>query len=97
MLAPDEQAITHLPAGEGETPWVLGVFVTLKAQSDDVSFYEGIIPPEGGPPPNIHYHKTKRTTSWRGPSHSSVGTKRSRLGPAHSRGYREALCTRSKT
>ncbi len=57
MLAPDEQAITHLPAGEGETLWVLGVFVTLKAQSDDVSFYEGIIPPEGGPPPNIHYQQ----------------------------------------
>ena len=57
MLAPDEQAVTHLPAGEGETLWVLGVFVTLKAPSDDVSIYEGICPPEAGPPPNIHYQQ----------------------------------------
>jgi mannose-6-phosphate isomerase-like protein (cupin superfamily) len=57
MLAPDEQAVTHLPAGEGETLWVLGVFTTLKAQSNDVSFYEGIVPPEAGPPPNVHYQQ----------------------------------------
>ena len=57
MLAPDEQAVTHLPAGEGETLWVLGVFVTLKAQSDVVSFYEVTCPPEAGPPPNIHYQQ----------------------------------------
>jgi mannose-6-phosphate isomerase-like protein (cupin superfamily) len=57
MLAPDEQAITHLPAGEGETLWVLGVFVTLKAQSDEISLYEVICPPEAGPPPNIHHHQ----------------------------------------
>jgi mannose-6-phosphate isomerase-like protein (cupin superfamily) len=31
MLAPDERAATHLPAGEGETLWVLGLFATLKA------------------------------------------------------------------
>lgn len=57
MLTPDEQVVTHLPAGEGETLWVLGVFVTLKAQSDVVSFYEVICPPEAGPPPNIHHHQ----------------------------------------
>lgn len=54
MLAPDEQAGTYLPAGEGETLWVLGVFVSLKAQSDEMSFYEVICPPEAGPPPNVH-------------------------------------------
>lgn len=57
MLTPDEQAVTHLPAGEGETLWVLGVFVTLKAQSDEISLYEVICPPEAGPPPNIHHHQ----------------------------------------
>ena len=57
MLAPDEQVVAHLPAGRGETLWVLGMFVTLKAQSDDVSFYEVICPPEGGPPPNIHHQQ----------------------------------------
>ena len=57
MLAPDEQAITHLPVGEGETLWVLGVFVTLKVQSDEISFYEVICPPEAGPPPNIHHQQ----------------------------------------
>lgn len=57
MLAPDEQAITHLPADEGETLWVLGVFVTLKAQSDEISLYEVTCPPEAGPPPNIHHQQ----------------------------------------
>jgi len=57
MLAPDEQAVTHLPAGEGETLWVLGVFATLKVQSNDVSFYEGIVPPEAGPPSNVHHQQ----------------------------------------
>jgi mannose-6-phosphate isomerase-like protein (cupin superfamily) len=57
MLTPDEQATTYLSAGEGETLWVLGAFVTLKAQSDDVSFYEVICPPEAGPPPNIHHQQ----------------------------------------
>jgi quercetin dioxygenase-like cupin family protein len=57
MLAPDEQAVTHLPAGEGETLWVLGMFLTLKAQSNDVSFYEVICPPEAGPPPNFHHQQ----------------------------------------
>jgi hypothetical protein len=57
MLAPDEQqAVGHLPEGEGEILWVLGLFVTLKAhKSEEVSFYEAICPPEAGPPPNIHY------------------------------------------
>jgi mannose-6-phosphate isomerase-like protein (cupin superfamily) len=57
MLTPDEQATTYLSAGEGEILWVLGAFVTLKAQSDDVSFYEVICPPEAGPPPNIHHQQ----------------------------------------
>jgi mannose-6-phosphate isomerase-like protein (cupin superfamily) len=57
MLAPEEQAVTHLPAGEGETLWVLGVFVSLKMQSDEISLYEVICPPEAGPPPNIHYQQ----------------------------------------
>jgi len=57
MLVPDEQAVTHLPAGEGETLWVLGVFATLKVQSNDVSFYEGIVPPEAGPPSNVHHQQ----------------------------------------
>ena len=57
MSVPDEQAIKHLPAGEGETLWVLGVFVTLKVQSEEISLYEVIGPPEAGPPPNIHYQQ----------------------------------------
>jgi mannose-6-phosphate isomerase-like protein (cupin superfamily) len=59
MLAPDEQqAVGHLPEGEGEILWVLGLFVTLKAhKSEEVSFYEAICPPEAGPPPNIHYQQ----------------------------------------
>ena len=57
MSTPDEQAVTHLRAGEGETLWVLGLFATLKGQSEEVSFYEGICPPEAGPPPNIHYQQ----------------------------------------
>lgn len=57
MLVPDEQVVTHLSADEGETLWVLGVFVKLKAQSDVVSFYEVTCPPEAGPPPNIHHHQ----------------------------------------
>jgi hypothetical protein len=45
MLAPDEQAVTHWPAGEGETLWGLGLFVTLKAhKSEEVSFYDCYMP-----------------------------------------------------
>ena len=54
MVTTSEQGITHLPPGEGETLWVLGDFVTLKAQSDELTLFEGVIPPEGGPPPHIH-------------------------------------------
>ncbi len=57
MLAPEEQAVTHLAVGEGETLWVMGAFVTLKAQSADASFFEVICPPEAGPPPHIHHQK----------------------------------------
>ncbi|MGF1471266.1 MAG: cupin domain-containing protein [Rubrobacteraceae bacterium] len=55
MLKPDEQAVAHLAAGEGEVLWVLGMFVTIKAPGDDVDIYEVVCPPELGVPPNTHY------------------------------------------
>ncbi len=57
MSTTSQQAITHLPAGEGETLWVLGDFVILKAQCDDLTLFEAIAPPQAGPPPHIHYEQ----------------------------------------
>ena len=49
----------RVPPGEGETLWVLGDFVAFKAdgESTSLSVFEGLVPPEGGPPPHIHYHQ----------------------------------------
>jgi quercetin dioxygenase-like cupin family protein len=57
MSTTSRQAITHLQTGEGETLWVLGYFVTLKAQSDGLTLFEAIAPPGAGPPPHIHYEQ----------------------------------------
>ena len=57
MSATSQRAITHLPAGEGETLWVLGDFVTLKAESAALTLFEVLAPPEAGPPPHIHYEQ----------------------------------------
>lgn len=57
MSTTRQQAITHLSAGEGETLWVLGDFVTLKSQSDDLTLFEAIAPPQAGPPPHVHYEQ----------------------------------------
>ncbi len=59
MATTSERAARHLPAGAGETLWVLGLFVTLKAKGDGdkMTFFEVTSPPGGGPPPNIHYQQ----------------------------------------
>jgi len=57
MLSRGEQVVKHLPAGEGETLWLMGGFVTLKVQSDEMSLYEVLCPPEAGPPPHVHHRQ----------------------------------------
>ena len=54
-----DQGVVRIPPGEGETLWVLGDFVAFKAdgESASLSVFEGLIPPEGGPPPHIHYRQ----------------------------------------
>ena len=54
-----DQGVVRIPPGEGETLWVLGDFVAFKAdgESASLSVFEGLIPPEGGPPPHIHYQQ----------------------------------------
>ena len=43
------QDVVRVPPGEGETFWVLGDFVTFKAdgESASLSVFEGLIPPGG--------------------------------------------------
>ena len=55
----NNQGVVRVPPGEGETLWVLGDFVTFKAdgESASLSVFEGLIPPGGGPPPHIHYQQ----------------------------------------
>ncbi len=59
MNATSEEVVTYRPAGGGETLWVMGVLVTFKTrgESDRMSFFELTVPPEAGPPPNIHHHQ----------------------------------------
>jgi quercetin dioxygenase-like cupin family protein len=49
----------HIPAGEGESVWVVGERVTFKATSQDTggafSLTEEMWPPQVGPPPHIHH------------------------------------------
>jgi mannose-6-phosphate isomerase-like protein (cupin superfamily) len=53
------QGVVRVPPGEGETFWVLGDFVTFKAdgESSSLSVFEGLVPPGGSPPPHIHYQQ----------------------------------------
>jgi mannose-6-phosphate isomerase-like protein (cupin superfamily) len=59
MSATIEHSETYLPAGEGETLWVLGTFVTLKTpwEGGGLSVYEVLCPPGSGPPPHIHHEQ----------------------------------------
>ncbi len=59
QMETNDQGVVHVPPGEGETLWVLGDFVTFKAdgESASLSVFEGLIPPGGGPPPHIHYQQ----------------------------------------
>jgi quercetin dioxygenase-like cupin family protein len=55
----NNQGVVRVPPGAGDTLWVLGDFVTFKAdgESASLSVFEGLIPPGGGPPPHIHYQQ----------------------------------------
>ncbi|GAC1447809.1 MAG: hypothetical protein PVSMB4_03980 [Ktedonobacterales bacterium] len=57
MPAINQQGITYLAPGEGETLWVLGDQVTIKAdgESDGITLFVSTIPCGGGPPPHVHH------------------------------------------
>ena len=59
QMETNDQGVVRVPSGEGETLWVLGDFVTFKAdgESASLSVFEGLIPPGGGPPPHIHFQQ----------------------------------------
>jgi quercetin dioxygenase-like cupin family protein len=50
--------ITHVPAGEGDTLWVVGDTYTLKATAEttdgSLALIEASIPAGSGPPPHVH-------------------------------------------
>ena len=54
-----DQGVVRVHPGEGETLWVLGDFVAFEAdgESTSLSFFEGVVPPEGGAPPHIHHQQ----------------------------------------
>ena len=59
MVTINQHGITHLPAGAGETLWVLGDQVTFKADGNrtGLTLFVSTIPPGGGPPPHIHHQQ----------------------------------------
>jgi mannose-6-phosphate isomerase-like protein (cupin superfamily) len=59
MTEVQQSTITYLPPGAGETLWVLGDQVTFKTDGgrDGVTLFVATIPPEGGPPPHVHYQQ----------------------------------------
>jgi quercetin dioxygenase-like cupin family protein len=60
MEASDRTA-TYIPAGGGESVWLLGDLYTFKAVSEDTegafALWETTSPPEGGPPPHLHHRE----------------------------------------
>ena len=50
--------VTHVPAGEGDTLWVVGDTYTLKATAEttggSLALVEASIPAGSGPPPHVH-------------------------------------------
>ena len=54
----DGEGVVHVPPGDGRSLWVVGDTYTLKVTSEDTNgalfFMEGIVPPQGGPPPHVH-------------------------------------------
>jgi quercetin dioxygenase-like cupin family protein len=51
----------HVPAGEGESVWLVGDTYTFKATSENTNgslvSLEATVPPQGGPPPHIHHRE----------------------------------------
>jgi quercetin dioxygenase-like cupin family protein len=51
----------HVPAGEGESVWLVGDTYTFKATSENANaslvFLEATVPPQGGPPSHIHHRE----------------------------------------
>jgi hypothetical protein len=76
MSTSNQQGISFLSPEGGETLWVLGDQVTFKAdgERDGVTLFVSTIPPEVGRLRMSITCRRKRTTSWRGPSPSSMGT-----------------------
>jgi mannose-6-phosphate isomerase-like protein (cupin superfamily) len=56
-----DRSATYVPPGEGESVWLLGDLYTFKAVSEDTegafALLETVCPPEGGPPPHVHYRE----------------------------------------
>ncbi len=53
--------VNHVPAGAGETVWLLGDLYTIKATSEatggSYGAWETVAPPGSGPPPHRHQHQ----------------------------------------
>lgn len=59
MVAISQRGMRHLPTTAGETLWILGDQVTLKAdgERDGVTLFVSTIPAGGGPPPHVHHQQ----------------------------------------
>jgi hypothetical protein len=92
MSTSNQQGINYLPPEGGETLWVLGDQVTFKAdgERDGVTLFVSTIPPEVGRLRMSTMRRRKRTTSWREPSPSSMGTSGLRHMPDRSFGSHAA-------
>ena len=53
--------VLHIPAGQGDSLYLVGDTYTFKAVSKDTNgvftLFEGLVPPGGGPPPHIHHRE----------------------------------------
>ncbi len=55
------RGVLHIPAGQGDSLYLVGDTYTFKAVSNDTNgaftLFEGLVPPGGGPPPHIHHRE----------------------------------------
>src|SRR5829696_7714719 len=59
-MADTQSSGSYVPPGEGKSVWLVGDLSTVKMEGEDTGgaycIVEETSPPEGGPPPHIHYN-----------------------------------------
>jgi mannose-6-phosphate isomerase-like protein (cupin superfamily) len=80
----NERDATLVPPGEGKKLWVTDELMTLRASGEDTggaySLADLVVPPQGGPPPQIHHRADEAFWVFEGELEVSVGESRFRAG-----------------